>query len=107
MEEEGVKSVVRLLIREEVDSAFEKLEGKFSAHFDRTERLLTVLESLGSAEDVRARLVFINGMIRREERRDKLRTAVIEKSLIVAVIAALGFVLSSAWDTIVHMVKGG
>ena len=54
--------------------------------------LQALIQELGSPEQVRERRIFIEILIDRERDHRKLRTAVIEKGLLLALVAVLVFV---------------
>lgn len=54
--------------------------------------LRAMLQELGDPEDVRARRVFVEAWIEREKDRAALRKAIIEKGLLMALVAVLSFV---------------
>ena len=52
----------------------------------------SLIQELGSPEQVRERRIFIEILIDRERDRRKLRTAIIEKGLLLAIVAILVFI---------------
>ena len=54
--------------------------------------LRSLIQELGSPEQVRERRIFIEILIDRERDHRKLRTAIIEKGLLLALVAVLVFV---------------
>lgn len=72
---------------------------ELKAHIDEEMPLMrSMLQELGSPDQVRERRVFIEIWIRREQRRDQLRTAIIEKGLLLAVLALFVWVGQAIWN---------
>ena len=65
----------------------------------------TMMQELGSPEQVRERRIFIELLIERERLRIKLKTALIEKGLLLAFVALAGFVAVAVWHEISAAVK--
>lgn len=64
-----------------------------------------MMQELGSPEEVRERRIFIEILIDRERDRRKLRTATIEKSLLVAILALLVFIGTAIWHELIAAIK--
>ncbi len=107
MGDSEVKDVVRKMIREEVERAFDQFTVKFTDHFARTERLLSILEVLGTSEEVYERLTFLKMFIDREKDHVKLRKAIIEKGLIAACIALMWFLGKAIWNAVIELINSG
>lgn len=67
--------------------------------------LRSMLQELGTSEQVRQRRVFIELLIDRERDRKKLRTAIIEKSLLFAILALLVFIGTAIWHELGTAIK--
>lgn len=67
--------------------------------------LIRIVSELGTADQVRERRAFVESWIKREEARTRLRTAIIEKGLLVAVLAVIAFVVQAVWHELVLAVK--
>ena len=65
----------------------------------------TIMQELGTPDQVRERRIFIEILIDRERDRKALRTAVIEKGLLLALVAILVFVGQALWHEFVQAVK--
>lgn len=59
-----------------------------------------MMQELGTPEQVRERRIFIELLIDRERDRRKLRIAMIEKGLLVAIVALLIFIGTAIWHEI-------
>lgn len=69
-----------------------------------------MMQELGTSEQVRERRIFIEDLVERSIARRKLRTAIIEKGLLVALVALLVFVGQAVYhevgDAVRLMLKG-
>lgn len=65
----------------------------------------TIMTELGSPEQVRQRRIFIEAWIERERERAKLRRAVIEKGVIVALAAVVAFVLTAIYHELISVLR--
>ena len=64
-----------------------------------------MMQELGSPDQVRERRIFIEILILREAARAKLRTALIEKGLLLALVALIVFVASAIWHELGAAIK--
>ena len=64
-----------------------------------------MMQELGKPEEVRERRIFIDLMLDRERDRKRLRTAIIEKGLLAALIAVALFVGSAVWHELIAAIK--
>jgi len=77
-------------------------------HVKEEMALLTpVIQELGTLEQIRERRIFIETWIRREQDRAKLRTAIIEKGLMIALAAIIVFSAQAVWHELVAAIKHG
>ena len=65
----------------------------------------TMMQELGTPEQIRERRIFIEILITREQVRMKLKTAIIEKGLLVAIVALLVFVGQAVVHELVAALK--
>ena len=65
----------------------------------------TMLQELGTPEQVRERRIFIEILISREVNRAKLRTALIEKGLLLAIVALLVFIGQAILHELIAAIK--
>jgi hypothetical protein len=68
-------------------------------------RVEVMLQELGTPDQVRERRIFIEAFIDRERDRKRLRTAMIEKGLLLALVAFLVFVGQAVWHEIVAGIR--
>src|SRR3990167_7045753 len=64
-----------------------------------------MMQELGSPDQIRERRIFIEILILREAARVKLRTALIEKGLLLALVALIVFVASAIWHELGAAIK--
>ena len=64
-----------------------------------------MMQELGSTDQVRERRIFIEILILREAARAKLRTALIEKGLLLALLAFITFVAVAIWHELGAAIK--
>ena len=64
-----------------------------------------MLQELGTPEQVRERRIFVELFIVKEQERAKLRTAIIEKGLLVAIVALLAFMGQAVWHELAAAFK--
>ena len=79
---------------------------ELKAHVDEEmPALRTMMQELGTSEQVRERRIFIELMINRERDRRKLRIALIEKGLLLAMLAVLVFIAQAVWREVAEAMK--
>jgi len=81
--------------RRKSDEEIRSLRAEFTAHVDEERPILLVAKQLGTAEQVKARVTFIDSWIEREKDYAKLRKAIIEKTVVGAIWAVILFVAVS------------
>lgn len=67
--------------------------------------LRAMMQELGSPEQVRERRIFIEILIDRDRDGRKLRTALIEKGLLVSLVALIAFIVTAIWHEIGAAIK--
>ena len=72
---------------------------------DEMPLMRAMLQELGSPDQVRERRVFIELMISEAQDRRKLRIALTEKGLLVALVALIVFVGTAVWNEILAAIK--
>lgn len=73
-------------------------------HIEREER---ILKSLGDEKEIKIRVEWINAQIARQTEHTNMMKRVSESALIWACLSVVGFVLWSAWEHIVNLIKLG
>ena len=66
-----------------------------------------ILEPLGTASEIRARVAWVDAQVKRQEKRNAMMQRVAESSLAYAFIAFLGFLAYASWDSIVYTIHAG
>ena len=70
------------------------------------DRIKALVDAHGDTEIVRARIEFVNLLLEREEEHKRLRRAVIEKGLLVAIGAALFFLATALGHELRDVFRG-
>ena len=65
----------------------------------------SMTQELGTLEQIRERRIFIEILIVRERMRMKLKTAIIEKGLLLALVALVVFIMQATWHELVAVAK--
>lgn len=87
--------------RAELHEQVRAIRRELKEHVDEEMPALRVMmQELGTPEQVRERRIFIEILIDRERDHRKLRTAIIEKGLLVAILAMLVFIGAAIWHEI-------
>lgn len=96
--------------RDGLRSDVQELTARFNEHIENEKTALGIvnrtMQELGDHDEVRTRRIFIEAWIAREEKRNALIRAVIEKSTVVAVAAIVVFVAKAVWAAMVSLMKG-
>ncbi|MBI4291337.1 MAG: hypothetical protein HY661_07660 [Betaproteobacteria bacterium] len=86
-------------------SAMEDFSTKFTEHVDLEKPLLNGMRALGDDETVRKRMAFLDLLIKREEQKANLRTAIIQKTFVGALVAIGTYLGIEIIKTVVVILK--
>ena len=67
--------------------------------------LRALMQELGTSEQIRERRIFIEILIEREKVRMKLRAAIIQKGLLLALVALAIFIGQAVWHELIASIK--
>lgn len=95
----------RGVIIEQIRELRKELHEHILAEMPIIQKMQVMFQELGTPDQVRERRIFIELFITKELSRQKLRTALIEKGLLVAGIAVLVFIGQSVWHEVVAAIK--
>ena len=67
--------------------------------------LRALMQELGTSDQIRERRIFIEILIEREKARMKLKTAIIQKGLLLALVALAIFIGQAVWHELTAAIK--